>query len=240
MHESEFIKEILQSNITRVLERIAAACHRAGRKPDEVTLVAVSKTVDAHRVALAYELGLREFGENRVQEAAEKIPLVKAAATWHLTWHLIGHLQTNKAKKAVELFHVIQSIDSVRVARAVGAHAAAVNKDMPILLEVNVSGEATKSGFSPQELEAAVSEIISLPSLRLQGLMTIAPIVDHPDLARPHFARLRQLRDRLHTAYPECDWRHLSMGMTDDFEAAIEEGATIVRVGRAVFGERVT
>jgi pyridoxal phosphate enzyme (YggS family) len=231
---NEIVRQTLQENIVNLQERIAVACKMANRRPEEVTLVAVTKTVEAWRVALAHELGLAQFGENRVQEAAEKIPIVKAQAAWHL----IGHLQTNKAKRAVELFDIIQSVDSARVARAISTNAVTVQKEMRVLLEVNVSGEITKSGFASQEVEAAVGEMIALPGLRIEGLMTIAPIVGTPELARPYFARLRRLRDELQVAFPEVQWRHLSMGMTDDFEAGIAEGATIVRIGRAIFGER--
>ncbi len=234
MDDIENLKETLKHNIAAVQERIAEACQRVGRNPTEIKLVAVSKMVDVTRIETAYGLGLHDFGENWVQEAAAKIPQIEAPATWHL----IGHLQTNKAKRAVELFDVIQSVDSVRIAQAISTAAASAGKEMPVLLEVNVSGEPTKYGFSPEDISAAVDDIARLPAIRIQGLMTIAAIVGHPDEARPYFAKLRQLRDNLRSTYPNIDWQHLSMGMTDDFEVAIEEGATIVRIGRAIFGER--
>lgn len=224
----------IRRNVEDVRERIARACEEVGRDPAEVTLVAVSKTVAVQRVVCAHEMGIRDFGENRVQEAAAKIRQV----TGPVTWHMVGHLQTNKARQAVSLFGVIQSVDSVRLARAINVAVAAMDARIPILLEVNVSGESTKYGFTPDDVAPAVQEIYRLPGLRIQGLMTIAPIVSRPDEARPYFARLRHLRDQLQVSYPDIDWRHLSMGMTDDFEAAIKEGATIVRIGRAIFGER--
>ena len=234
MDEAQEVKETIRQNLARVQNRIANACQRVGRRPEEVTLVAVSKTMHAQRVTLACEAGVRDLGENRVQEAATKIPLVKA----DVTWHLIGHLQTNKAKQAVSLFDVIHSVDSVRIAEAIGSYAIALRKEMPILLEVNVSGEATKYGFDPVALPAAVETISQLRSVRLEGLMTVAPMVRNPEEARPFFVRLRELRDELRDRFPGAIGRHLSMGMTDDFEVAIEEGATMVRIGRAIFGER--
>lgn len=234
MDDDQNVKETVKHNIAIVRERIAKACRRAGRDPAEVTLVAVSKTVDAARVIRAYELGIRDFGENWVQEAAEKVPRIEALSTWHF----IGHLQTNKARKAVELFDIIHSVDSLRIARAIGKAAASLGKEMRVLLEVNVSGEFSKYGFNSEDVSAAVGDMIRVPAICIQGLMTMAPVVSHPDEARPYFVKLRQLRDRLQVEYPEIAWQHLSMGMTDDFEVAIEEGATMVRIGRAIFGER--
>jgi pyridoxal phosphate enzyme (YggS family) len=221
-------------NIAEVTNRIAQAARKVRRDVEEVTLVTVTKTIDVERVQVAYEHGIRHFGENRVQEAVGKIGQLDIPATWHM----IGHLQTNKAKDAVRLFDVIQSIDSVHVARAVSRHAQAASKLIPILLEVNTSGEPQKYGFRPEEVANAAREVALLPSLRIEGLMTVAPLVTEPEEARPFFRKLRELRDQLKTSLPNINWQHLSMGMTDDFEVAIEEGATLVRIGRAIFGER--
>lgn len=240
----------LERNLRSVQQRIAAAAARAGRDPSEITLVAVSKTFPAEMVLAAHALGIRHFGENRVEEATEKIPQVNAQLPHHpiaqlpgLTWHLVGHLQSRKVKDAVALFDFVQSVDSMHLAKRLSARAAAIDKTLPILLQVNVSGEASKYGLAPAPRDAflsAVNEILTLPNLDVQGLMTIAPIVAQPDDARPCFSALRQLRDELNARFPHRPWKHLSMGMTDDFDAAIAEGATIVRIGRAIFGERQT
>ncbi len=233
----------LEGNIARVRERIAAAARRVGRDPQEITLVAVTKTVPADRIRAAWELGVTDFGENRVQEAVAKIPLVipeGEAETGRPAprWHMIGHLQRNKVKRVIPLFDIIHSVDSVRLAREIDRRAGRAEKVMPVLLEVNVAGEATKYGFAPEEVLPAVEEIKELPHLEIQGLMTVPPIAEDPEEVRPHFRRLRELRDELARRFPSLNWHHLSMGMTDDFEVAIEEGATMVRIGRAIFGER--
>jgi pyridoxal phosphate enzyme (YggS family) len=239
----------IETNLARVRERVAAAARRAGRRPKEVTLVAVTKTHPAHVVAEAYQAGLRDLGENRVEEASGKIPIVQeqVGASGRIRWHMIGHLQRRKARLAVALFDIIHSVDSLRLAQRIDRMLAEGEKVMPVLLEVNVSGEASKYGFdqSPAvgpEKRAAfladVEQILALPHLRLRGLMTMAPIVADPEEARPVFVALRRLRDDLRQRFPEADWRELSMGMTDDFEVAVEEGATLVRIGRAIFGER--
>ncbi len=213
--------------LARVRERMAAACRRAGRSPDEVTLVGVSKGVPAQRVAEAHAAGLQDVGENRVQEAADKIEALAAQGV-RPRWHLVGHLQTNKAKTVTGLFAIIHSVDSVRLAQALSRRA---REPLPILLEVNVAQEASKFGFTPREATSALRSIADLPNLEVRGLMTVAPQTDQPESVRPVFRRLRELRD-------ELGLRELSMGMTNDFEVAIEEGATMVRVGRAIFGER--
>jgi pyridoxal phosphate enzyme (YggS family) len=215
------------SNLARVRERIAAACCRADRSPDEVTLVGVTKGFPPEVIAEACAAGLEDAGENRVQEAAHKIEALAARGV-RPRWHLVGHLQTNKVGAALELFAIIHSIDSLRLAEAMDRRA---QHTVPVLLEVNVAGEATKHGFAPDEVASAVSGVGALPNLDLRGLMTVAPAVDDPEAVRPVFRRLRELRDANGLA-------ELSMGMTDDFEVAIEEGATMVRVGRAIFGER--
>ena len=217
------------ANIEEVKLRIVRACERGGRSPDTVTVVAVTKTVEPSVVATAFKLGIRHFGENRVQEAERKIRQL----TWlepHPTWHLVGHLQTNKVKVAMELFDIIHSIDSVRLAEVISRRAETT---LPVLLEVNVSGEASKGGFSVVEVAPALEAISRLPRLEIKGLMTIAPMVADAEEVRPVFKKLCSLRDSL-------GLEHLSMGMTDDFEVAVEEGATLVRIGRAIFGERET
>ena len=216
----------IADNITTVRRRIAAACERAGRPPDEVTLIGVSKGVPADAIAEAVAAGLADIGENRVQEAAAKIEALSRRGIMP-RWHLVGHLQTNKAKIAANLFAIIHSVDSLRLAQELSRRAQRVG----ILLEVNAAQEASKFGFAPKEVAPALSSIASLPHLDVQGLMTVAPQSHDPEAVRPVFRELRQLRDAL-------GLRELSMGMTDDFEVAIEEGATMVRVGRAIFGER--
>lgn len=175
----------------------------------------------------AYQAGIRDFGENRIQEAKSKIIQLSVLQPRPL-WHLVGHLQTNKVNIAVEIFDIIHSVDSLRLAEVISRYA---DHDMPILIQVNISGEASKGGFSPDEAVSAVARISNLPHLETKGLMTIAPYTNDPEQVRPVFRRLRKLRDSL-------GLEHLSMGMTDDFEVAIEEGATMVRIGRAIFGER--
>ncbi len=232
---------MLEQNLKLVQQRIAHAAERAGRDPREITLVAVSKTFPAEAILSAHALGVRHFGENRVEEAAEKIPPINRRRQTAITWHLIGHLQSRKVKDAAPLFDFIHSVDRVALAQKIETRASALGKKIPILLEVNISGEASKNGFAPEPREQffdAVRAILTLPHLDTQGLMTIAPIVAQPDDARPHFGALRALRDELRARFPERAWQHLSMGMTEDFEAAIAEGATIVRIGRAIFGER--
>lgn len=225
----------LVERIRQVRLRVAEAAARSGRSIDDVTIVAVTKTVPAERVALAYELGLKVFGENRVQEARAKI----AALPYPLMrWHLIGHLQSNKVARAVELFDLIHSVDSLRLADALERGASGRERMVPILLQVNVSGEASKEGVSVDDLHMLAAEALRLPHLRVQGLMTIAPYTTQPEEVRPVFRRLRELRDGLRERFPDGSWDTLSMGMTNDYEVAIEEGATMVRIGRAIFGER--
>jgi pyridoxal phosphate enzyme (YggS family) len=217
----------IETNLREVQGRIARACERSHRSPGEITLVAITKGVEVPAIRAAFNLGIRDFGENRVQEAEAKIVQL-ADLKPNVTWHMVGHLQSNKAKSAVELFDIIHSVDSVRLAEILNRR---VEKILPVLLEVNVSGEATKGGFSVAETEAAVKEIRQLPNLKVLGLMTVAPFVADAEEVRPVFRKLRELRDSL-------GLEHLSMGMTDDFEVAVEEGATMLRIGRAIFGER--
>jgi pyridoxal phosphate enzyme (YggS family) len=193
-----------------------------------VTLIAVTKTIGIPAIEAAFNAGIRNFGENRVQEAQPKIEQL-ASLRPSLIWHMVGHLQTNKAKTAVDIFDIIHSVDSLRLAETLSQHS---QSKLPVLIEVNVSGEATKSGFLLPEADEAVKRIGRLPNIEVGGLMTIAPWGSDAEEVRPIFRRLRQLGDAL-------GLRHLSMGMTDDFEVAIEEGATLVRIGRAIFGERI-
>lgn len=242
-------EEVIAINIANVRARIVAAAERVGRNADEVTLVAVSKTKPLEMIQYAYRAGLRDFGENRVQEVQTK---QMAFSPFDLCWHMIGHVQTNKVKKVVGRFSYIHSIDSLHIALALqqaaerelveGAEHEGQNEQLserqPILLQVNIAGEASKEGMSPDEAPALARQIAALPHLEIRGLMTIAPLVSDPEQVRQVFRALRELRDTLRQQLPECNWQHLSMGMTDDYHVAIEEGATIVRIGRAIFGER--
>jgi pyridoxal phosphate enzyme (YggS family) len=232
------MKERIASNLAHVRERIVSAARRVGRAPSEVTLVAVTKTRSLVEIEAAYQAGVRHIGENRVEEAeAKKLQLDLAG----VTWHMVGHLQSRKAGRAVGLFDIVHSVDSVKLARRLDRLAAEQSKILSILVEVNISGEESKYGFPLSEraaLETAVGEIVALPHLRVDGLMTVAFIARDAEEVRPVFARLCALRDAFRTRFPKGEWRHLSMGMTDDFEVAIEEGATLVRVGRAIFGPR--
>jgi PLP dependent protein len=216
-------------------ERIAAAAARAGRDPAGVTLVAVSKTVPAARVRAAVDAGFTTLGENRVQEAAAKIPVVPGA-----TWHLVGPLQANKARRAVELFDMIQSVGSADLARRLDRLALELRpgRPLPVLLQVNVAGDPAKTGFDEAGARAALPGILDLGGLRVDGLMTIGPLVTSAEAARPTFRALRALSVALRVDHPALG-PALSMGMTDDYEVAVEEGATIVRVGRAIFGARL-
>jgi hypothetical protein len=215
---------------------MAAACARAGREPEAAELVAISKTVPVERLRPALAAGYETLGENRVQEAAAKVPLLASAS-----WHLVGHLQRNKAGRAVELFDAIESVDSgalaQRLDRLVGERGTRAGGPLPIYLQVNVDADPAKAGFTPQALEHELEAILDLPNLEVRGLMTVGLLTSGGEAARPTFVRLRQLSERLRAA----DGRlgpGLSMGMTDDYEVAIEEGSTLVRVGRALFGER--
>jgi pyridoxal phosphate enzyme (YggS family) len=217
-----------------VLARIAAACARAGRSPKSVTLVAVSKTVPAEALREAVAAGLDLLGENRVQEAVAKVPEVPGAQ-----WHLVGPLQSNKAHPALEVFDAIESVDSVKLAARLDRLVPGTRpgRRYPVLVQVNVDLDPAKAGFEPEAVDAAMAELAALPHLELRGLMTVGRLTTDPGEARRTFAGLRELADRCRSRWPELG-PELSMGMSDDFEFAIEEGATIVRVGRALFGER--
>ncbi|MBZ0305674.1 MAG: YggS family pyridoxal phosphate-dependent enzyme [Anaerolineae bacterium] len=237
---------MIGENITQVRERIAAACQRAGRSPEEITLVAVSKTRPASDIIQAVEHGIMDFGENRLEEAAAKMP---ALADYPVRWHMIGHVQSRKSSEVATLgFHLIHSLDTIKLARRYSQFAVEKGLTLPVLLEINVSGETTKSGWIAYNWEKDdavrltlwhdIEMVLSLPGLQVQGLMTMAPIVEHMEAARPVFQSLAILQRALGESYPDTTWLHLSMGMTDDFDVAIEEGATLVRIGRAIFGER--
>ena len=215
--------------------RIADAAGRSGRPPENIQLVAVTKTVGAVEARALHDLGVRDFGENRVQEALRKMEALKDLDA---RWHMIGHVQSNKANKVVGAFHLVHSLDGIHLAQVMDESAGRRGASVNALIEVNVSGEETKGGFSPDELERAIEEIAGMKNLHVLGLMTMAPIADDPENVRPFFARLRELRDAHATNIPaNVELRHLSMGMTQDFEVAIEEGADIVRIGAALFRE---
>jgi len=218
----------IRANLGRVQEAVARACARAGRSPDHVLLIAVSKTMEAERVRLAIEAGVAALGENRVQEAKEKIEQLGHP----VPWHLIGSLQTNKAKDAARLFDWVQSVDRLELAREL-SHRVPHTKPLNVLLQVNLGEEPQKGGVAPAECKRLCEAVAGLPGLAVRGLMAIPPMTHDAEASRPHFRRLRELRD-------ELGLEHCSMGMSADFEVAIEEGATMVRVGTAIFGERVT
>jgi PLP dependent protein len=229
----------IAGNLEAVRARIAGAARRAGRSPADVTLVAVSKTFGIEHVRAAYDAGQRDFGENKVQEGLQKIGA--AADTPGVRWHLIGHLQSNKARKAAGSFACIQSVDSRELLKRLDAAAAELGTTPEVLVQADLAGEATKFGAPRGDVEAIVRDAVAARAVRLAGLMLIPPWSADPEVTRPWFVRLRELRDRLVTTdVPAAALRHLSMGMSHDFEAAVEEGATIVRVGTAIFGARTT
>ncbi len=229
----------ITENLTRIRERIAAAARRAGRNPDSVALMAVTKTFGVESIREAHAAGLRFFGENRVQEFASKAEAVRALDGTR--WHLIGHLQSNKAARAVELFDAVDTVDSLRIARKLNSAAESRGIPMPVLLEINLAGEAAKSGIAPdsKELEDILYAAPQLEALRISGLMAIPPFTADPEDSRPHFRCLRQLRDEIaKRKLPATSMDVLSMGMSHDFEVAIEERSTCLRLGTAIFGER--
>jgi PLP dependent protein len=244
----------IAENIAAIRARIAAAAKRAGRNPNDIALMAVSKTNPADKIREAFEAGQRLFGENRVQEFTTKYAELAAASPTDASaqvcdvfnidkaeFHLIGHLQSNKAAKAAELFTAIDSVDSLKLAEKLNDAAAKLNKTLRVLLEINIAREEQKAGLAPDdpELEQILLEAPRLNNLEIRGLMTVPPIAENPEQARSHFRKLRELRDRIATrSLPRISMRELSMGMSHDFEVAIEEGSTCVRVGTAIFGSR--
>lgn len=226
----------ISENIQRLQDRIHRACQRSGRAAQDVRLVAVSKTQPAEAIRQAYGAGLREFGENRVQEAAAKLRELDGLDA---VWHLIGHLQSNKAKHACRLFDWIQSVDSLHLADKIDREASVLCRKMPVLIEVHLGEEASKFGVEEDDLVRMAEGMAAMPSLELRGLMTLPPFFDDPQAVRPFFRRLRELSGRIDArGLPGVHMRELSMGMSHDFEIAIDEGATIIRVGTAIFGER--
>ena len=230
---------MISDHIFKIKQRIAGACAKIGRDPRQITLVAISKGRTAREIEEAIEAGISDIGENRVQEAElkyRKLITSEPANPRTIKWHMVGHLQTNKAKEAVKIFDLIHSLDSIRLAREIDRQAARINKVQSVLIEIKTSPEATKSGIASGEAVGLIKEIASLKNISLKGLMTIAPLVNDPEKARPYFRELRELRDSINAIsnmqYAICE---LSMGMTDDFEIAIEEGANMLRIGRAVF-----
>jgi pyridoxal phosphate enzyme (YggS family) len=220
----------IRDNIAELQARIAQSAERSGRSASEITLCAVTKTVEPARIQEAVQAGIRDLGENYYQEAREKLSLLGD----QVRWHFIGHLQTNKAKYIAGHFALVQSVDSLELARELSVRAVKAQVLQPILLEVKLDPTATKFGIAPEETLSLAAQIAELPDLRLDGLMGMAPFGDNPDQSRPHFARLRSLFEKL----PPENQVTLSMGMTADFEVAIEEGATLVRIGTAIFGRR--
>ncbi len=229
--EGDFLVIMIKDNVLKIKERIAIICTKIKQDPGLITIVAVSKGRTVQQIREAIEAGITDIGENRVREALIKYNelITHNSKLRTIKWHMVGHLQTNKVKDAVRIFDLIQSVDSIRLASEMDKQAAKINKIQDILVEVKVSPEATKFGFEPEEVIKATKEISQFKNLNIKGLMTIAPIVDDPEKARPYFRMLKELKDRINGQLI------LSMGMTDDFEAAIEEGSNMVRLGRAIF-----
>jgi pyridoxal phosphate enzyme (YggS family) len=240
--------ETLSERVEAIWATIALACQRVGRSPDTVTLVAVSKMFPAGSVVQGLAAGLRHFGENRTEEAIPKMAEVAQLTHDPIDWHMVGHVQSRKARDVISGFTLIHSLDSIRLADRLSRFATEQQRSLNVLLEINVSGEATKYGWNGygwrgdpllrQTLWEDIGSVLSLPGLKVRGLMTMAPIVENPEAARPVFIALRELRDALANDFPNAVWSDLSMGMTDDYPVAVEEGATLVRIGRAIFGPR--
>lgn len=226
---------MIKNNLCKVKEAISRAAKKAGRRGEDIELVAVTKTVDATRINEAIEAGVRVIGENRVQEAMAKYEMVRDG----VSWHLIGHLQRNKVKKAIKIFDLIHSLDSISLAREISSRAALLGRQVEVLVEVNVSGEKTKFGLYPEELMGFLRQISTLENISVRGLMTMTPFTEEPESSRPYFRKLRLLSEEVASHNIEnIEMKYLSMGMSQDFEVAIEEGANIVRVGTAIFGSR--
>ena len=237
--------ERIRNNLNQVEMRILRACAQANRDRHDITLVAVTKTRSLGEILAAHGCGLRHFGENRVEEMEAKLPHLKQALAQDLPlWHMIGHIQSRKASRVVETADVVHSLDSLKLAKHLDRFAAEAGRILPVLIEVNVSGEAAKYGLNastPDETARFIEQAREMENLRnldIQGLMTMAPLVDDPEESRPTFRQLARLRDQLREELPDSQWEELSMGMTNDFEVAIQEGASMVRIGRAIFGPR--
>lgn len=230
---------MIKDRLAQVHKDIEAVCKRIDRNPKEIILVGATKYADAFQIKEAVAAGLKDIGENRVQDALRKFAVLDKEHV-HATRHMIGHLQTNKVKKAVEIFDLIQSVDSMRLAEEIEKHAAALNKSVEILIEVNTSGEAQKFGVHPDEVPALVEDISRCPHVRLVGLMTMAPLTRDQGIIRRCFRDLRELFDAVEENFgtrPHVDMKYLSMGMTEDYEIALEEGSSMLRIGRAIFNE---
>lgn len=231
----------IAANLAQVQQRIEAAARRAQRDPAEVTLVAVSKTKPFAAIEAALATGQLDFGENRLEELWQKVEMAQAKGLANIRWHMIGTIQSRKTSQAVGPFVLVHSVDRFKIAERLNRDAETANCVMSILLEVNVSGEESKHGFTAAEVKAALPELMQLANIRVEGLMTMAPFANDPEETRPVFRAMRQLRGELQEMAAKNNYAigsHLSMGMTNDFEVAIEEGATIVRIGSAIFGER--
>ncbi|GIK72831.1 MAG: YggS family pyridoxal phosphate enzyme [Chloroflexota bacterium] len=230
--------EEIAARLNEVRMRMAAAAQRVGRRPSDVRLVAVSKTYPLEDIEAALAAGQVDFGENRLEELWPKVKAAQERGLGAIRWHMIGAIQSRKSRDAIGPFALIHSVDRVKIAQRLSRDAVAANCVLNVLLEVNVSGEASKHGFTPGELLVTAGDLLALPGLHICGLMTMAPFEVEPERTRPVFQGLRRLRDELTARHPKGEWRELSMGMTNDFEIAIEEGATIVRIGSAIFGPR--
>ncbi len=226
----------LKSNLKNVIQRIQEAAERAGRDPHDIKLVAVTKRVETERIEQALALGIDMFGENYAQEFRDKAKILREQTDKKIKWHFIGQLQKNKVKYIVGKVELIHSLDSLSVAKEINKRAEGLEITVPVLIEVDTGGEESKGGITPSKLEEFLKELSGLSSVEVRGLMTMPPYFDNAEMARPYFSRLRELRDSLLASFPKL--KELSMGMSGDFEVAIEEGATIVRVGSAIFGER--
>jgi len=223
----------IRENLERIREKIRVKSELVGRDPQEITLVAVTKTVEADRIEEAIAAGVNIIGESRVQEAKEKYGKVESK----IIWHLVGHLQRNKAKDAVKIFDLIHSVDSTKLAKEIDKQAKKVGKIQKILVEVNASGEESKYGLSPEEVITFLKEVSRFPNIKVEGLMTMAPFYENPEDCRPYFRKLRELREEIKAEnIKDVEMVYLSMGMSSDFEVAIEEGSNMVRIGRAIFG----
>lgn len=226
------------ANLEKIQERIAEAARRSGREADAVTLVAVSKTKPFEMIRILYDAGHRDFGENRVEEALQKVEEGSAEGMDDIRWHMIGTVQSRKSSQCVGPFVFVHSVDRMKLATRLSRDAVAADLVLSVLLQVNISGEGSKHGFTRSEIQRQLPELANLPNFQIRGLMTMAPLEEDVEETRPVFSRLRDLRDDLKKLYPTLNLDHLSMGMTNDFEVAIEEGSTMVRIGSAIFGER--
>ena len=231
---TEDIRTLIDANVKKVFEKIRKSAERVGRDPNNITLVAVSKTVPVEAIKIAYEIGLKIFGENRAQEAREKVEALK---NFDIRWHFIGRLQRNKVKYVVKFSELIHSVDSVDLLLEINKRARKIGKIQDVLFEVNISGEETKAGFKPNEIEHIVEKALKLENIRFKGFMTMAPFVENPEEIRWVFKGLKDIKDSISKEF-SLEKLELSMGMSNDFEVAVEEGATMVRIGTAIFGRR--